>query len=156
MLDGTDVDAQINKKRAHKNIMAEAFSPNKTNRFKQFASKKAATVKREKKTSTQDATGGSGTSTAQEPPDSGYEYLKCYDNDLNGYILEDGNIIAIDKPSLDALNKYAYDVIKAQVSSHVEKLEEGQEANFEKLKGDFMTVLEKNQMTKANVPGVDQ
>ena len=157
MLDGTDVDAQINKKRAHKNIMAEAFSPNKANRFKQFA-KKQATVKREKKTSTQDASGGggSGTNLTQEPPDSGYEYLKCYDNDLNGYILEDGNIIAIDKPSLDALNKYAYDVIKAQVSSHIEKLEEGQEANFEKLKGDFMTVIEKNQMTKANVPAGDQ
>ena len=108
--------------------MAEAFSPTKNNRFKQFASKKAATMKREKKTSsTQDAatTGAGGTSASQEPPDSGYEYLKCYDNDLNGYILEDGNIIAIDKPSLDALNKYAYDVIKAQVSSHIEKLEPG-------------------------------
>ena len=145
MLDGTDVDAQINKKRAHKNIMAEAFSPNKANRFK-FTKK---TQKREKKTSQETAT-GTGTS---EPPDSGYEYLKCYDNDQNGYILEDGNIIAIDQPSLDALNKYAYDVIKAQVTDHIEKLEEGQEANFEKLKGDFMNVIEKNQMTKARDSG---
>ena len=32
MLDGTDVDAQINKKRAHKTIMDEAFNSN--NRFR--------------------------------------------------------------------------------------------------------------------------
>ena len=49
----------------------------------------------------------------QEPPDSGNEYLRCDDTDHNGYILENGNIIPIDKVSLDALNKYAYDVIKA-------------------------------------------
>ena len=97
MLDGTDVDAQINKKRAHKNIMAEAFSPtNKGNRFK-FAKK--ATSTRKKQTSQENNETGMGKgadSGTLSPPDSGYEYLKCYDNDLNGYILEDGNIIAID------------------------------------------------------------
>ena len=50
---------------------------------------------------------------------------------------------------MDALNKYAYDVIKTQVMEHVESLKEGQEANFEKLKSDFVIVLEKNSMTKA-------
>ena len=47
MLDGTNVDAQINKKRAHKNIMAEAFDPTKANRFK-FAKTKSPS-KRDKK-----------------------------------------------------------------------------------------------------------
>ena len=50
---------------------------------------------------------------------------------------------------MDALNKYAYDVIKTQVMEHVESLLEGQEANFEKLKSNFVIALEKNSMTKA-------
>jgi len=43
MLDGTDVDAQINKKRAHKTIMAEAFNPK--NRFR-LKSKSKSNVKK--------------------------------------------------------------------------------------------------------------
>ena len=39
---------------------------------------------------------------------------------------------------------------------HIESLREGQEANFEKLKGDFISILEKNQMTKANATNPTQ
>ena len=41
MLDGTQIDAQINKKRAHKNIMAEAFNSERRGRFKLSKKKKA-------------------------------------------------------------------------------------------------------------------
>lgn len=117
MLDGTDVDAQINKKRAHKTIMAEAFSSVTTKRLNL---KKGKNSKRDKKPAADAKEKAGSTSFAQqEPPDSGYEHLICDDGEHNGYIIEDGNIIAIDQPHLDALNKYAYDVIKAQVMEHV-------------------------------------
>ena len=44
MLDGTDVDALIAKKRAHKTIFAEAFNSTISGRF---AKSKKKTVKRE-------------------------------------------------------------------------------------------------------------
>jgi len=48
MLDGTDVDAVIKKKRAHKNIMAEAFGGELSKRFNQSV-KKAVTVTKKAK-----------------------------------------------------------------------------------------------------------
>ena len=83
--------------------MAEAFSPRANNRL--FAAKSKKKKDRSKQQESNKSPGGS-------PPDSGYEHLRTDDTDHNGYILEDGQIIVIDKPSLEALNKYAYDVIK--------------------------------------------
>ena len=52
----------------------------------------------------------------------------------------------IDHPSLDGLNKLAMNVIQTQVSDHYDdNLDE--DANFEKLRGNLMQVLEKNAST---------
>ena len=63
--------------------------------------------------------------------ETGYENLTPDDGPVSGYILDGGNIIPIDTPKIESLNKFAYDVIKMQVKDHFEALEEGQEADLE-------------------------
>lgn len=46
MIDGTDVDALINKKRAHKIILSEALEHENQNRFKLGAKRRGNAVKR--------------------------------------------------------------------------------------------------------------
>lgn len=60
MIDGTDVDAVIKKKRAHKTIMAEAFSPIKTNRFKLAKPKSPSKRERTKTTENSPSEAGQG------------------------------------------------------------------------------------------------
>ena len=47
------------------------------------------------------------------------------DGETNGYIVEDGNIIAIDQPHLDKVNRFALDVIKVQVTDHFNAITDG-------------------------------
>ena len=61
----------------------------------------------------------------------------------SGFILEDGNIIPVDLPALDALNKFAADVIKVQVSDYVADLDEDDEGDFDRLKENFLNALGK-------------
>ena len=63
-----------------------------------------------------------------------------------GYILDGGNIIPIDLPKIDTLNKYAYDVIKMQVKDYEEWPDDEEDAHFENLKGSLMSVLERNSL----------
>lgn len=44
------------------------------------------------------------------------------DPNVSGYIFDGPSIISIDKPRLEGLNKYAYDVIKTQVMDHFEEV----------------------------------
>ena len=138
MLDGTQIDAQINKKRAHKNIMAEAFNSERRGRFK--LSKKKKTQATKKKTDQDEKTQESTFDVNKHEHDTGY--------DGNGYILEDGNLIAIDGPSVDGVNKFALDVIKVQVKDHFD-IQEEEEVEFNKLRGNLMNILEKNAAMKA-------
>ena len=138
MLDGTDVDMQITKKRTHKNIFAEAFAPsNPGNKLGLQATEKPdSSGKNDSK--------ASGTGNRRERVnETGF---RGPDGEANGYILEAGNIIAIDQPRLQAVNRFALDVIKVQVSDHFEKLNEGEDGDFNKLKGNLMSILEKNAM----------
>ena len=59
----------------------------------------------------------------------------------SGFILEDGNIIPVDLPALDALNKFAADVIKVQVNDYIADLDEDDEGNFDVLKDKFINAL---------------
>ena len=101
MLDGTDVDAQINKKRAHKTIMAEAFNPK--NRFRMKAKSKSSLKK--SGGAKQDVTGN-----GNEPPDSAFEEFLA-DSEV-GYIIDNGNMILIEAPKIESVSKFAFDVIK--------------------------------------------
>ena len=93
--------------------------------------------------------------TVDDPATSGQVGGQANDSDLSalvaeldggGYIIEGGGIQVIDHPSLDGLNKLAMNVIQAQVSDHYDdNLDE--DANFEKLRGNLMQVLEKNAST---------
>ena len=129
MLDGSDIDALIRKKRAHKNIMAEAFDTTKKTRSRLIISKKKES-KKEAAVAARPAydsfgsqfNGGPGTDLPQIP---------------NGYIIEDGGIIPIDMPSLKAMNKYALDVITTEVTDHIAEIVEDEEATFNKLKGNL-------------------
>ena len=140
MLDGTDVDAQINKKRAHKNIMAEAFSAERKHRIK-FGAKKAGSKDRNRARANDKGAGGS------EPPDSAVDGLGGEDG-ANGYIIDNGNIITIDQPHLEALNKFAYDVIKVQVTDHFDQfngyMDGEEEPDYGKFKGNLISALQKN------------
>ena len=50
----------------------------------------------------------------------------------------------MDLPALDALNKFAADVIKVQVNDYVADLDEDDEGNFEELKDKFISALSKS------------
>mmetsp|Transcript_24476 Transcript_24476/g.30496 ORF Transcript_24476/g.30496 Transcript_24476/m.30496 type:complete len:201 (+) Transcript_24476:737-1339(+) len=136
MLDGTDVDAQISKKRAHKNIMAEALLAENKNKFKLTGRKRKPAAKKP----TTDEVG----STTQVGSHNDSE-LQALAAELggSGYIIESGNVIAIDLPALDSVNKMALNVIQAQVRDYFdENMDE--DANFHKLRGNLMNVLERN------------
>ena len=62
----------------------------------------------------------------------------------NGYILEDGQMIAIERINFKESNpsKYAFDVIKVQVKDHFDGLKEGEEADFDQIKNNFLLALE--------------
>ena len=70
----------------------------------------------------------------------------------SGYIIEDGQLIPIDKPNLHSLNKYAYDVIQVAVKDHFAELDEDAEGDYELLKGNVLSIFEKNAMSKSK-PG---
>ena len=81
----------------------------------------------------------------------------------SGYIIEDGQLIPIDKPNLHSLNKYAYDVIQVAVKDHFAELDEDEEGDYEMLKGDVLKIFEKNAMSKtkpehrpSTLPAVDR
>ena len=137
MLDGTDVDAQISKKRAHKIIMAEAALAENRHKMK-LKSKRKTMVKKP--------------ADDPEAPVSGQVGGQANDSDLkalvaelegSGYIIEGGNITSMDLPHLDTANKLAMNVIQTQVRDHYDP-ELDEDANFDKLKGNLMKALEKN------------
>ena len=69
----------------------------------------------------------------------------------DGYILQDGMILAADLPHLESLNKFAYDVIKTQVRDHFEGLQEGQEPDWFTLRNDLFDMLKSHTKAKASV-----
>ena len=83
--------------------MAEAFNTERRGRFKLKSKvEKKSKVKKDKEEkvpneSTYDVT--------NQQYDTGFE-------GASGYILEDGNLIAIDEPSLNSVNKFAIEIIK--------------------------------------------
>ena len=139
MQDGTDVDAQISKKRAHKNIMDEALKAERNNRMRFRMGRKKKSVDRGGESSKRDG--------ATEPPDSGYDNLGNEEGTTNGYILDGGSIIPIEAtPKIDSLNKYAFDVIKTTVKDHEEWEEEDEEENFLKMKGTLLSALQRQSL----------
>ena len=52
----------------------------------------------------------------------------------------------MDLPALDALNKFACDVIKVQVNDYVADLDEDDEGNFDLLKDKFIDALGKRSL----------
>ena len=96
-MDGADVDAHIKKKRAHKSIMAETFNHNsqqdKLNRFKNLGKSRRGVVDRASSFSKSNSSSVPQTGDSQLQPDSAISPLYS-----NGYILQDGNVIPINKP----------------------------------------------------------
>ena len=138
MLDGTDVDANINKKRAHKIIMSEAF--NAKSRFRLKKKKGGSRPNKSK-----DADGGQGASMDQNKRTETEATEFAIDDSgqpNNGYIInEDGTIIVVDKANVNSLNKYAADVIKTEVTDHFADLDEDADGDFTHLKGKLMDAL---------------
>ena len=119
--------------------MAEALLAENKNKIK-LARKRKTMVKK----TTDDGPAGSG-QVGGQANDSDLSALVA-ELDGGGYIIEGGGIQVIDHPSLDGLNKLAMNVIQTQVSDHYDdNLDE--DANFEKLRGNLMQVLEKNAST---------
>lgn len=92
MLDGTDVDAQIAKKRAHKNIMAETFVAEKS-RFKMRKKKKMPSKRDGKDKKDQDDNWRQ--QTRETSPNDFLDFLGDEAN-VSGYIFDGPNIISID------------------------------------------------------------
>ena len=55
--------------------------------------------------------------------------------------MQDGIVIAADLPHLENMNKYAYDVIKTQVTDHFAGPDADTEPDFFTLKGDLFEML---------------
>ena len=116
MIDGSDVDANISKKRAHKKILAEndeaqrRRAQKRKNRGVNRAARENNSMMSEAKS--KDKSHGEG---------AGGSALGADIEDLtSGYIIDDGNLIPIDNIAHEALNKFAYDAIKVQVKDHFE------------------------------------
>lgn len=105
MIDGTDVENVIRKKRAHKTILAEAFESQNKNLFK-LKKRKAAPVTK----LVEDEGSGGGETAVQN--DQGSLAAELADLDGSGYIIESGNIITIEKIALESVNKSAINVIQ--------------------------------------------
>ena len=45
------------------------------------------------------------------------------------------------------MNKYAYDVIKVQVTDHFNDLDDEMDGDYDKLKGDFLSIIKKGSRT---------
>ena len=114
MIDGSDVDANISKKRAHKKILAEndeaqrRRAQKRKNRGVNRAARENNSMMSEAKSKDKGEGGGSSALGAE------------IEDLTSGYIIDDGNLIPIDNIAHEALNKFAYDAIKVQVKDHFE------------------------------------
>ena len=92
MIDGTDVDANISKKRAHKKIMAENEDAQRKNRMTR-KNRGVARIARENPSMMSDAK----SKDKSLGDNHGSSALGGdMDGPTSGYIIEDGNIIPID------------------------------------------------------------
>ena len=56
-----------------------------------------------------------------------------------GYIIEGGNMMLIETPQVEAVSKFAYDVIKVQVKDYFDELEDLEnEGDFDELRDNLM------------------
>ena len=56
-------------------------------------------------------------------------------------------MIMIEPSKVQSVTKYAFDVIKTQIKDHFDQLEEDEDGDFEQLKENLMSALEKNAKT---------
>jgi hypothetical protein len=56
-----------------------------------------------------------------------------------GYIIEGGNMMLIETPQVEAVSKFAYDVIKVQVKDYFDELEDLEnDGDFDELRDNLM------------------
>ena len=108
MIDGSDVDANISKKRAHKKIMAE----NDEAQRKRAQKRKIRGVNRAARENNSMMSDVKSKDKSRGDGAAGLALGADIDVSASGYIIEDGNFIPIDYSSLEALNRLAYDAIK--------------------------------------------
>ena len=144
MLDGTDVDAQIMKKRAHKFVLAETLAKHSMNRFRMKGKRKMSIKVKPKP----DGEKNEETPNISQQQDTSFDFFGV-EFEGGGYIIESGNVIAIDMPALNSVNKFANNVIQHSIIEHYDVTMD-EDTNFNNLRGNLLSALEKNATTFVN------